>query len=1055
MNELPAETPSSERPALRQKFEQEVDNAKNGDWMDDVQNPDIVNFVHEHPALREALGRAYAQRILDGGMDFQGSNWCIEETIGGKAASPDGPIHLTDVDQKRSFSTDKEPTFGAAENLQWGDQAALIRSGAFAGKLDQVVPGLQAELDKRIAYYKTPEGRAALSKAGLSNAQIDARIARAESLSKEGFPKLPEGDEMIPGTVWNVSDAYRDRMLGFENELWNSTAPTKLEDVLKHNEPLRSGSGPSVHPSDSSGGSSRSGPSGGHSSTEPQSGAGLERSGPSGAAVSSDSQLAKSSKPAGDVELPETAHPLTGTFDAANAAPDRKLTMTDGRVSRVDVGTGDTAYSIDYNYKNGAVDQVIVKNQEGTTTFSSLGPNRWRMTNQYFKDGVEFSGKITISPETGSYQREVWYEGKQVKNTAIFDEKNQLLQLTSEYDGMPPTEYKRSQEGIWYVSSGPGEPTRVDGQVQVSEEGFAISIEHADGSRDLQYADGLTAHFSNPDTVIVEPAKTIARNVVQENGRIMGLEVTRSDGSGYKAQYTYGLEGDLTKVVRTESDGKVKSYTKVGPDRWRATNDYTGEENDFDCIIRVRSDGSLDMREWRDWEPRAYIIPDFNEAVDVPRKNGSGGATNPAVEQIRDFVSTSIPDWQELSAMRPSDEQFYVFGSPNTSAEIFVEQFRRKFGYGILTDEGIEAIRALQEQTNGKVIEIGAGTGYNAKLMEANGVKLEAYDASPVESGDNPFFPSGANPRSFTEVKQADISVLQNSQSNDILFMSWPKDSSMVADALNSFKGKYVVVIDTSENDVARVLSQDQSPWALKKTINPEIIPGVDTTQMVGPVRILNRKRGPLGGRPVSISERTSGSSASTSSSTESQPGSSGAASTGLNGGPTETSSPPLNKPASPNKQAPRSSSDAEQPTFTGTIMGVHVSDVPADKLQDSNWLRGLGTTTSAIKDGPSYAHMDPDLRAANLGLLANRAIGDGLINPPPYRPMTPEGFVNYMRGSGATEQQLEQWRVQLEQRQTGAGSSPAKANDAGDGKPETEPGDSQPPKAKGAVAGE
>ena len=58
----------------------------------------------------------------------------------------------------------------------------------------------------------------------------------------------------------------------------------------------------------------------------------------------------------------------------------------------------------------------------------------------------------------------------------------------------------------------------------------------------------------------------------------------------------------------------------------------------------------------------------------------------------------------------------------------------RRYAYGIPTDEALDAIAALSPAG---VVELGAGTGYWARLLHERGVDVVAYDRWPPPSGEN------------------------------------------------------------------------------------------------------------------------------------------------------------------------------------------------------------------------------------------------------------------------------------------------------------------------------
>lgn len=64
------------------------------------------------------------------------------------------------------------------------------------------------------------------------------------------------------------------------------------------------------------------------------------------------------------------------------------------------------------------------------------------------------------------------------------------------------------------------------------------------------------------------------------------------------------------------------------------------------------------------------------------------------------------------------------------------QQLVRRYAYGIPTDEALDAIAAASPAG---VVELGAGTGYWARLLHDRGVDVVAYDRWPPGTGNNRF----------------------------------------------------------------------------------------------------------------------------------------------------------------------------------------------------------------------------------------------------------------------------------------------------------------------------
>ncbi len=213
----------------------EIENVKTSDLMKEVSSKDMADFINNTPEVYKAVGTGFARRIADGGLDFQGSNWTIAESIGGKPVSPDQPLHLTDIDSKRSYTTDHTTTYG--RNMDWGDQAAIARD--FEGKrLSDISPELQKEMENRLKIEESDQGHRAMAQAGLTPAQIAARIARTRSLVENGFPPtVGKPMELVPELI-ELPPEYDERLSVLENELLAQGQKVRLDDALKHNQSL-------------------------------------------------------------------------------------------------------------------------------------------------------------------------------------------------------------------------------------------------------------------------------------------------------------------------------------------------------------------------------------------------------------------------------------------------------------------------------------------------------------------------------------------------------------------------------------------------------------------------------------------------------------------------------------------------------------------------------------------------------------------------------------------------------------------------------------------------
>lgn len=95
------------------------------------------------------------------------------------------------------------------------------------------------------------------------------------------------------------------------------------------------------------------------------------------------------------------------------------------------------------------------------------------------------------------------------------------------------------------------------------------------------------------------------------------------------------------------------------------------------------------------------------------------------------------------------------------------QQLIRRYAYAVPTDEALDAIAAVS--ANG-VVEIGAGTGYWARLLHDRGLDVVAYDRWPPASGGNRFV--DAAPPWFP-VRQGDEQIVADHADRTLLLV-WP-----------------------------------------------------------------------------------------------------------------------------------------------------------------------------------------------------------------------------------------------------------------------------------------
>jgi tetratricopeptide (TPR) repeat protein len=122
----------------------------------------------------------------------------------------------------------------------------------------------------------------------------------------------------------------------------------------------------------------------------------------------------------------------------------------------------------------------------------------------------------------------------------------------------------------------------------------------------------------------------------------------------------------------------------------------------------------------------------------------------------------------------------------------------QKYSWWVPNDEALDAIAK-----EGKILLVGAGTGYDAALLKARGVDILPVDANPAESGRS-YYHSGG--RSWTNILEGTESVVPQ-YPDRTLMLAWPperypftkKPHPMAYNALNSYNGNTLIYIGDEE----------------------------------------------------------------------------------------------------------------------------------------------------------------------------------------------------------------------------------------------------------------
>jgi len=130
--------------------------------------------------------------------------------------------------------------------------------------------------------------------------------------------------------------------------------------------------------------------------------------------------------------------------------------------------------------------------------------------------------------------------------------------------------------------------------------------------------------------------------------------------------------------------------------------------------------------------------------------------------------------------------------------------FRQRFGYAVPSREAIQEIATWS--SGRKILELGAGRGLWAKLLQDFGADVEASDPNPPDC--NFYFSQygeKATPHTFTKIiKINGQDHAKSSRPSDVLMLVWPEyEDSTPEDwqqsALKTFKGSRLVFVGESQ----------------------------------------------------------------------------------------------------------------------------------------------------------------------------------------------------------------------------------------------------------------
>ena len=142
----------------------------------------------------------------------------------------------------------------------------------------------------------------------------------------------------------------------------------------------------------------------------------------------------------------------------------------------------------------------------------------------------------------------------------------------------------------------------------------------------------------------------------------------------------------------------------------------------------------------------------------------------------------------------------------------------REYSWAIPNREAIEALLSF-----GEVVELGAGSGYWAHLVQEAGGSITPWDLYPGEK-------NKYTSRTWTPVAEGSVEVLENSPARTLM-LSWPPyESHFAQKALRAFKGLNLIYVGEGgggccAND--EFFEQLEAEWLLEKTIAIPRWPGI------------------------------------------------------------------------------------------------------------------------------------------------------------------------------------------------------------------------------------
>lgn len=123
----------------------------------------------------------------------------------------------------------------------------------------------------------------------------------------------------------------------------------------------------------------------------------------------------------------------------------------------------------------------------------------------------------------------------------------------------------------------------------------------------------------------------------------------------------------------------------------------------------------------------------------------------------------------------------------------------QEYSYVVPTDDLLRVLGRYQP-----IVELGAGTGYWARLLRDRGIDIVAYDIRPLHCGRTNRYHPGK--REWTTIIEGDVASISR-HSDRTLFVCWPPVYSELWDAARFYSGSTVAYIGDYGGRTARIAS--------------------------------------------------------------------------------------------------------------------------------------------------------------------------------------------------------------------------------------------------------